>query len=503
MPPKKILNDSKLINYLKTLSSKEFKLFEDYVNSPFFNKNQKVVDLLSILKKSFPKFDKDLTKKDLFCALFKEKKYKKNQAILPKDDQRLRHIMNYLTGYLQDFLIYQKAKEKEVYQNTLLLDTVLERHLFKLYPSLLKNTHQQHQAQPYRDNLYYRRKYILEESEFHFNLLTNNRGHETGLQSVINNLQYYYLSDQLRYYCAAINRENILNVKYDYPMLQEILEHLKENDYSEIPIVRIYHNIIMLLTNYEEDVHYKEVKLLLKKHEDLFPPGELRQMYGFVLNFCSRQIKKGRTAYYQERFDIYNNGLSKKVWNAGQYFSFNHFILMVRNALELGEINWSKKFVQGYKLQLENKYNATIPALSMAYISFYEKKFNRAHEYILQMGEPQDFYYELYFRTLMIQIFFEKSSGGIEDPYEAPIQNAMEALRFYINRNLSDYIKTTYSNFVKIMKRVCRTKFSSQFQQPSLKHVQKIYQDTIDMEILVERNWLLEKITELKNELSD
>lgn len=493
--PKK-LNDSKTILLIKSLNSKEIKQFDDYLRSPFFNKNSKVVDLFSVLKKGYPDFAKALTKQDLFCKVFPDVKYKKNDKLAAKDDQKLRHLLNYLTGFVQDFLVYQHSKGEKAIQDKLLLDTILSKKLYKLFPGIVRQMQTVHQNQPFRDNLYYRNKQMLGESEFHYHLITDNRALEAGLQQVINNLHYYYLADQLRYFCAAINRENILNVSYDYPMFNALLDHLKEKDYSNIPIVNIYYKIILLLTNYEESAIFQDVKLLLKEHEDLFPLEELRQMYGFVLNFCSRQIKKGNPSYYKEKFEIYNNGLNKGIWNAGLFISNIHFILMIRNALELKEIEWAKSFLTQYKQHLAPKYLETIPAFASAYISFHESKFNNAHEFLLQIGTPTDFYYELYYRTLIIQIYYEKCSGGLEDPYETPISNAIEALRFYVNRNLSDYVKDTYANFVKIMKRLCRVKFSSQLQQPSINSLQKLQKEISEAKLLVERTWLLDKATE-------
>lgn len=489
------INNSKLIQLLESLDTKELKQFEDYLNSPYFNKNQKVVQLFQMLKKHYPKFEKSISKKELFTKLAGVK-YKKNETLNSKDDQKLRYLMNQITNYVQDFIIDQNARSKGVERNTLLLESVLDRRMYKLYPKIIKQVSQEHHNQPHRDNRFYQLEHRLQESEFHYKQIVGNRNKENGLQNVINNFHYYYLADQLRYFCAAINRENILNIKYDFPLKNELISHLKATSYEHIPIIDIYFKIILLLTEDEADSNFQKLKQQMKNSESQFPKDELRQIYGFMLNFSNRRIKSGKSSYFQERFDIYENGLILNIWTAGLYFSINHFILIIRNALALSKFEWTSNFLETHKHELEQRFQSTIPSFAKAYLYFHQKKYNIAHEYLLQVGEPEDFYYELYYRTLIIQIYYEKSSGGLEDRYENPIINAIDALRFYINRNHSEYIKETYSNFVNLMKRICRIKFSSQIDPPSEKHLQKVIQDILTTELLVERHWLSEKANE-------
>ncbi len=487
------INNSKLIKLFGALEAKEVKQFEDYLNSPFFNKNKNVVQLFILLKKHYPKFEKQLIKKELFVKLFAVK-YKKSEPLNSKDDQKLRYLMTQMTNYLQEFIIELKGRTDEIYRNTLLLESILERRLYDLYPKMNKQISQDHNRKPYRDNSYYRLEHRLRESEFHYKQIVDNRNKENGLQKVIDGFHNSFLVDQLRYFCAAINRENILSVSYEYPLKDEIVNYLKENSLERIPIVDMYFKILLLLTEDDADNNFQRLKIQAKKEQGKLPPPELRQIYGFMLNFCNRRIKSGKSNYILERFEIYKNGLTLKIWNAGLYFSYGHFMQIIRNALELGEFEWTTNFIEKYQTELEPKHQSTIPSFAKAFYYFYKEKYNLAHEYLLQVGAPEDFYFELYYRTLIIQIYYEKSSGGLEDRYENPITNGLDALRFYLSRkNHSDYVRETYNNFVKLMKRICRVKFSSQIDPPSEKHLRKLCQDIQNTNLLIVRSWLTAK----------
>ena len=51
------MQKTKLVEIIQALDDKEVKRFDEYINSPFFNKNEKVIVLLKFLRKYYPKFD--------------------------------------------------------------------------------------------------------------------------------------------------------------------------------------------------------------------------------------------------------------------------------------------------------------------------------------------------------------------------------------------------------------------------------------------------------------
>ncbi len=61
------MQKSSLITILRTLTPQEFREFGEFVKSPYFNKNEKVITLYNVLKKYFPGFDSgSLTKEKVF-----------------------------------------------------------------------------------------------------------------------------------------------------------------------------------------------------------------------------------------------------------------------------------------------------------------------------------------------------------------------------------------------------------------------------------------------------
>ena len=67
------LKKSNLLVILSSFTSAEIKEFDDFIQSPFFNKNQSVIKLYSYLKKQYPYFEeKAVFKRTVYKSVFPE-----------------------------------------------------------------------------------------------------------------------------------------------------------------------------------------------------------------------------------------------------------------------------------------------------------------------------------------------------------------------------------------------------------------------------------------------
>lgn len=70
------MKKNRAIEIISTFSAKEVKQFEEFLNSPFLNKNRKVVQLFDILKESHPNYD--ISDANLFGRIFGNASYRKS-----------------------------------------------------------------------------------------------------------------------------------------------------------------------------------------------------------------------------------------------------------------------------------------------------------------------------------------------------------------------------------------------------------------------------------------
>jgi len=124
----------------------------------------------------------------------------------------------------------------------------------------------------------------------------------------------------------------------------------------------------------------------------------------------------------------------------------------------------------------------------MASLHFEKKQFDLAMEYLreIQFSEMEfiDFYYHMYYKTLLIQTAYELEEVEL-------VYSTLESFRMYLRRNkvVPPDFKEAYSNFTKLVKKVQNSraggKRSKQLLREEIKNVNP----------LVNREWLLEIVS--------
>lgn len=495
----KTINESKLITLLKVLTKKEIKHFVQFVHSPFHNKKKEVIQLFNVLAKEHPVFKKALSKPILYKHIFQDDPIPADQPLDKERDRELRHLMNDLTELIQHFLLYEDMQSNEVRSRHQLSHIFMNRGLNRYVPALLKSARPHHKRQHEGQMSYLYNEFLLSEVTFNHLLIKDNRSKDIELQPLVNGFHQHYIAGQLRYFCAAANRENILPVKYEYPFLDELIQHLSEHDYSHVPLIAVYYRILMLFQDADNDLHFDRLKIILAQQKEKFPITELRYIYAFITNYCNKRVNKGIRKYAVEKLNIYKDNLEKGLWHTGKHINPHQFVLIVKEALSAKEVDWTKNFIEHYQEELPLRWKKSISNLSWAYLYFSKKEFETAHDYLSKIESSEDFFYEIYYRRLLLQIYYEYCNKPKGEEYKNTLDGALEALRFYLrpgrSPKMAEQNREICSNFLNLLRRICRLRFS--LRTPSPKRLTTLKEDVLNTELLVDRKWLLEKVEEL------
>ena len=93
------MKNSKLIELLKTFDANEWRQFEAFVASPYFNSNENLIQLGAFLGKYAPDFSS--------AALTKEKAYQAVFPGIPFDARQMGYLMNYMIQLAEEFISIQ------------------------------------------------------------------------------------------------------------------------------------------------------------------------------------------------------------------------------------------------------------------------------------------------------------------------------------------------------------------------------------------------------------
>jgi len=472
--------DSKLISMFQTLTKRELQRFEEYIQSPFFNKNEKVLHLFDIIKEDYPKCNsRQLEKSIVFKRLFPKKK---------QQDSSLRALMSLLTKLLEDFFAHIEYEESGNLKDRLKLEAFSTRHLDKIFDKSYLNLKKQlTKTRQDIDSFYH--SFRLVDIVFKYNTGKGNRKPNDGLQEVMSNLDIYYVTSKLKYTCATITRQNVLDKQYELHLLDEVLQLVKHPFLQDIPLIQVYYNMCLLwLTVENSEIYYTKVKELISIHFDAIAISEIRPIYVNLTNYCTQQSKLGHSEYVKELFFLYKEMLDKKMlWMDVdyKYISPHHYKNLVTVGLRVQEYDFIEQFIHQYKKALEPMHQEWIYNYALALLSFELKKYDDAKGYLLRV-EFLDYYYQIAYKVLLIKCYYELNENSV-------LQSSVEAFRIFLMRqkSISQVNRAGYQNFVNLTKRLLRIKSGG------TKKLVNLRTEILAEKQIGERQWLLQKIDEL------
>ena len=438
--------NTKLIGLLKTLSNKEFSKFREFIYSPFFNKNEKIRQLGDYIFEYAPDFESPLLKKQLvFPSLFGSISY---------NELQINNIISDLLQLLYDFMAQIQLQQRSPLQKYLLLEELLNRdtpiHIdrnAKRFKNILSKS-------KVRNYEYFHHEYLLYEKLDQSVISHAKRSFDKNLQLQSDNLDLYFFSNKLRMACDMTSRNIVIQAGYRCDFLDDILNYYEKNHrgFQDYPALSIYHTVLKIIQNSEDEVSYQKLKSDLIQHQDLFPKLELWNLYKYAINFCIKKINSGKSTYYQELLDLYKILLDNKIIFPNGYLSQWTFKNIITVSSHLEAFDWTEKFIEQYESYLipEERFNAI--TYNRATLFNAQKNYAGALQ-TLHNVEFTDSSYHLGAKIIQLKSYYE-----LEET-EA-LYALIEAFRKYIlrNKDISDYRKKANNNLLKITKGIYQLK---------------------------------------------
>ena len=495
------VHQSKLFALLRTLNKKEVRELSLWLQSPVHNSSEEVRLLYEGLKSKDKSFRRPIDKLSLLKFINITPSDKNGTHLSPKEEKTLREVMHRLTGQVQDFIVWKdfKAKKNKLGYHT--TNAFLGRKLYKYLPHQLEKSRRELETKPHRDIDYFEGTFLLKEIELILNIILNNRGKKTEYQSTIDSLRHLYLSKLLRYYCAAISHEKMLQVKYDYPFIDFVKQYIEGSTDKEVPAIGVYFYLLKLIETSKPDDYY-DLKNYLFERLDLFDIHEVRQLFNHLTNYCNLMIKAGKQEFVREQHEIYKQGLALKCWSTQLNFSNHQFTHIIKNALQLGENQWADTFVEEYQRELAATVREDMVNYYFALKHFHQKDFDKAQGCLRRISQSEDFTYTLNFKILSLKIHYESNTLTIDNLDSHPMNYELETMRQNVsvrNKRMSEIFRQAYSNFVNVFRRILdRKKKRIIGEQLSADSIKRLENDLPKISPLVEKEWLEAQIEALK-----
>lgn len=479
------MENSKVIDLLKSLTVYEQKRFDKYLRSPFFNSNKHIVGLYNYITACLNKTSEtELDKKQVFKKIFGNASYK---------EQQVSDLMTYLMRHLEDFLSYINFENKEFLKKSFLLNELSNRNKNKHFVSNVNEYQKKLNNSTAKEQDYYYANYLLKNVQDHFFIKQGVRKEDKSLQHKSDSFDTFFLIEKLKNLCEMISRKNIISVGFLIHMKNEVVNYIQSNKllFKEVPVLPVYYNTLLMLEEGQNKIHFQNLKKSLKNNVKYFSEDGARQIYGYAQNYCIQQINAGGAGFHAELFEIYKSLLESKLIFEDGFLSQSDYKNIVSVGLRLEKFEWTKKFIEQYKntVALEFRENAYEYNLASYY---YSSRDYKSALQLLQKVEFTDVFYHLGAKSMLLKMYYE-----LEDV--EPFYSLIDAFKVYLgrNKNISSAQRLSHQNLVKWAKRL----FDFRLRGGTKNKGNKIIIDGMKSKINLEKQianlqWLKEKAEE-------
>lgn len=475
-----------LIETIKTLDRSELSDFTKYVQSPFFNAHKnadRVIALLDYIQQFYPKLENNkLNKAVVYCSLFPQQPIVKG---------KLEKLMSQLLKLLKGFLIYQYSEIQSEEKAALLsLATAYkEKGLTTRFDQTIDQLRRKLNGIGNNKSFYYY-QYMTEQLISEFNGLHNQRKGNLNLPETVRSLDIYYILNKLENSCVLLS-QNKLAPSEDPDVLMflpEITHLIDEGYYHEVLLIKIYYHIFRMLQSEENEASYRECRSLLRQHAQDLAPVQLNQFQTYARNYCIEQYNRGRKQYLEELFDLYGDQLK----DGSIYYDGKLRPSTIKNIVNLGlklnQFDWVKTFLDDHQDKITGtQYPEEVYHFNMALYYFHRNQYQQAIERLAATYE--DTFYNIEARRLEIKIYYEEDSVLLEAKVDA-----LKALIFRMSKKiLSASQKERNNRFVDMLRQLIHPKTYKNEER-----INKIRNKIEGLRYIVEKEWLLEKLEELR-----
>ncbi|HTF04012.1 MAG TPA: hypothetical protein VK826_08300 [Bacteroidia bacterium] len=469
------INKNKVIGIVAGLIPAELPLFRSWIGGGAGN------DMLLLLLFDYycatarnMKPGQELSKQDAWKSCFPKQKY---------NDSRFRYLNSDLVVRLEEFIAHRGYTKNQQAHEEVLSRELGKRGATKAWQAHFGKFEEYVAEQQIQDADYYSHAWEMEFMHLSLTSAGKVPHNERTITRAAGFLDRFYLIRKLQLCCEIFNVQNVFAGEHQVFLLDEILSHLANRSYEDVPVIVIYFRILMTLRESENEEHYHVLRGLLREHEAVVTKEELRDMYKYVLNYCIKKINLGNISWQNELFDIYKTTLENRVLLTEGFLSHRDFKNIVTISLRLHELKWAEAFIRRYIPELQSHERENARMYNTANLLFHTGDFSGALR-LLQQVDFSDIFYDLDARSIVLKTWFELDE---EDSFEYHAT----AFRTFLKRNksVSEYQRTIYENLIQYTSRLMKA-------GTKRKQVEKLREELTHKKNVADLRWLLGKIEE-------
>ncbi len=485
-----------LLNIFSRFTPKEVREFGEFVISPFFNKNENVIKLYSYIRKFHPELkDKRLEKEYVYRKIFSKGEY---------NDGFMRTVMYNLGKLAEDYLAYVNFSKNELDKGINLLEELNERKLEKVFLKYYTEIEEDLDKIQYQGAEFFYKKYQLKNqmeiymdwSKFKNKDFKNYTEHT--ISYIYDELSSFYIIKALSHYRFLLDRASYEQIKYDYTLLDRLIDFLLKEDNPFIKKIKVKLHLYETLIQKEGKAeHYHVLKDILVNGAESLSQSDRYSLHNILQAFCIKKNYSGETTYQKERFELYKTCVDQKLYAASEHIYFDDLLFanIANTANALKEFEWLNDFMDVHKEMLSPENKDVVIGYCYARMHFEKGSFDEALKYLSKIKTIKQIQFKLPIRDLTLMVHYE-----LEQYSQAFYQ--IDSYRHFLASNkgfLSEARFERINGFIKAITRLAKLKDKSERSEASkvVSESGKLKKELEKNSNIQERSWLLQKTIEL------
>jgi len=472
------MQKTNLILFLKRFSKRDWREFRKFVQSPYFNKREDVVQLFTYLEGAIKKLAlSDLDRREVFKAIYPKEQF---------SEKRLRHTTSVLLKLVKRYLIQLELENDTISSQQYYYQALREKDLAIFFEKEWAAANTLLDKSPHRDGAFYFQKYKLELEGLLYTMSQRRTG-EMNFQNVSDQLTISYVSGILRLCTQVQSHQTLSEQVYDLKLLKQVLDFIAEGGYEEVPVVSLYYQGYKSIECLEledlpnSELHFQKLKSLIAQYWQLFPSLEMSGFYLLAINYCIRRMNAGERHFVREAFELFRSALANGVLLQNGIFSSFSYKNITRLGMALSENDWVEQFLEDYKKHLHPRERENTWRYNLAYFYFQQQKYKSAMPLLLQV-ELKDVLNNLDARRMLLKSYFEL------DEFNA-LESLLDSFAGYLRRQKDiGYHRKNNLNLIRFVRKIM------QERKGDKKAHQKLKAEMEKTKWLAEREWLMEKV---------
>jgi len=330
------MKKSRLYTLLSSLEAEELERCENFLASPYFNKNEDCLRLFRLLKPYLLDDELPPGKEDLLMLLYQD----------PDKINSLNTLISQLTRLLDEFFVQEQLSERVYFKKHLLLRNLMKREQFKYFETVYKDAMKNYEKVQRRGVNDYHYLFLLMYDWFEYNNTNKSLSKEAHPANVIKVLDEYYIIQRLGLSREAANIKRIFSTEYDEISLKQVIQLAEKLDIMDSFFVDLHYTNLLTVTEHSRVSHFEHLLRLIDENHTMLSFRDLNDLFVNCVNYCIRQIISGNIDYYKILFEVY-----QKTADYGALFIGKHISAqLIKNIVTVGarvkEFKMTKDFLE-------------------------------------------------------------------------------------------------------------------------------------------------------------